>query len=70
MKEIFYSVRTPGTSTRKACQWVNEQPDNQNKVFCYDYEGGGIWVRTNSDPMGVKHKIERQLDIELGNPIY
>ncbi len=70
MYEIFYSIKTKNVSSRKICQSINKTPSNQNKIECYDYEGGGIWIKTLSNPISIQHKLERQLDIKLGDPLY
>lgn len=67
-KDYFYSLKTKGTSSKDVCVFVNKLSSNQFKVDCYDYEGGGIYLSTFSDPTGVKHKIERGMNIKLGEP--
>lgn len=70
MKEIFYSIKTRGTSSKDICLSINTIPSTQYKTICFDYEGGGIWVKTLEDPIALKHKLERIFEIELGDPQY
>jgi len=70
MKDIFYPLKSKGKSTKNICIWINEIPVKECKVICDDYEGGGFWIMTNEDPLCLKEKLEKILNIELGNPRY
>lgn len=67
-KIFFYSILDKGISSRDICLKVNQIPSDQNKAECFEYEGGGIWIRTFSNEMGLKKKLERELEINLGDP--
>ncbi|CRX36938.1 hypothetical protein HEPPS_01380 [Candidatus Hepatoplasma crinochetorum] len=65
---FFYSILDKGISSKEICLNVNKISSNQNKIECFEYEGGGIWIRTFSNENGVKKKLERKLEISLGDP--
>lgn len=67
-EEFFYSILDNGVSSKEVCLIVNQTPSNQNKIKCFEYEGGGIWIRTFSDEYWVKEKLEEELEINLGDP--
>lgn len=70
MKDVFYSLKSKNISTKSICMRINEIPSNQCTVTCDDYEGGGFWIITSENPIALKKKIERILEIELGDPRY
>lgn len=65
---FFYSILEKRISSKRICNEVNHIPSNQNKNKCIKYEGGGIWIKTYSNPYGLKQKMEREFNISFGNP--
>lgn len=68
MKNIYYGIKSKGVSSKNICDWTNEYHLNRSETHCYFYDGGGIFFETKENEHALKHKLEREFNIELSDP--
>jgi hypothetical protein len=42
---------------------------SKKRIECFEYEGGGIWIRSNLNPHGLRKNIQKNLNIKISDPI-
>lgn len=66
---FFYSILEKGKSSKDICIQINEMIKSKKRIECFEYEGGGIWIRSNLNPHGLRKNIQKNLNIKISDPI-
>lgn len=64
-EKVSYKIKTNGVSLKEIANEIYTIPSNQDTVRNVKYDASNIFLETTESFEGLKHKLEREFDIEL-----